>query len=169
MRQHFLIALALLLGVSSVGHVLAAAFCPHLQGRECCVVKSTNTPHASGCNHEDAAMSGMDMSDVSPDKTNADSLTATRPAVSDEEVAADKFEEPFESCAHCLGHSALINAPVAYVTVPDQSNKIISSAPAVPAFLVPSVAMRSRVRLPQQHAPPGRSASRHLLINVFLI
>ena len=164
-RQPFLIALALLLGMSSLGHVFAAAFCPHMRGHECCLVKTVSHQHVSGCTHEAMAMDGMKMDDMA----TVDVSALTFPTVSDSEVLANRFERPVESCAHCLGHSGLPNAPVSFVSVPDQSKKIVSVALPVPAFLVPSPITPAQSGLPRQHAPPGTSASRHILIGVFLI
>ena len=165
MKQPFLIALALLLGMSSLGHVFAAAICPHMRGHECCLVKTASHQHVSGCAHEGLAMDGM----VMDDRATVDISTLSSPTVSDNEVLANEFERPVESCAHCLGHSGLFNAPVSFVSVADQSKKIVSVALSVPAFLVSSPMTPVQSGLPRQHAPPDTSASRHLLISVFLI
>ena len=175
MKQPFLVALALLLGMSSLGHVFAAAFCPHMRGHECCLVKTVSHQHVSGCTHEAMAMDGMVMDDVAMDNMKMDDMatvdisTPSSPNVSDNEVLANKFEQLVESCAHCLGHSGLSNAPVSFVSVPDQSKKTVSVALPVPAFLVPSPMTPAQSGLPRQHAPPGTRASRHILISVFLI
>lgn len=165
MRRPFLIALALLLGMSSLGHAFAAAFCPHMRGHECCLVKTASHQHVSGCPHEAMAMDGMVMDDVA----TVDISTQSSPNVSDNEVLANEFEPLVEPCAHCLGHSGLFNAPISFVNVPHQSNKTVSVALPVPAFLVPCPMTPAQSGLPRQHAPPGTSASRHLLISVFLI
>jgi hypothetical protein len=165
MKQPFLIALALLLGMSSLGHVSAAAICPHMRGHECCLVKTVRHQHDSGCTHEAMAMDGMVMDDMA----TVDISTTSSPNVSNNEVLANKFEQLVESCAHCLGHSGLFNAPVSFVSVADQSKKIVWVALPVPAFLVPSPMTPAQSGLPRQHAPPGTSASRHILISVLLI
>lgn len=165
MRQPFLIALALLIGMSSLGHVFAAAFCPRMRGHECCLAKTASHQRVSGCTHEAMAMDEMVMDDMA----TVDKSTLSFPTASENEVLANEFGQPVESCAHCLSHSGLSNAPASFVNVPDQSNKTVSLALPVPAFLVPPPMTLAQSGLPRQHAPPGTSASRHLLISVFLI
>jgi hypothetical protein len=91
-------------------------------------------------------------------------------SVVDEQVITNRFERPVEFCAHCMSHSGFPNAPVSSVNVPDESRKAVDSAP-LPAssFLSPSVITVASNGLPREHAPPGTSAPRHILNNVFLI
>ncbi len=195
MKRLFPTSLALLLVMSSFGHVLAAAFCPRALGRECCFAKTPSHMHSSSSSRENMAVHDMHMDGMSMDGMNMDDMAmadasmdhmATNdmkidavtvdmfipvsPPAFTEEAVANKFDQPVESCAHCLGHSGIVNAPVSFVSVSDQSGKEIGSVLlAVPRFLIrPAIAL-AQIGLPREHAPPGSSAPRHILISVFLI
>ena len=184
-RQPFLIALALLLGLSSMGQVFAAAFCPRMQGRACCRAKTARPTHNSSCTHEDMAMDGMPMDHVAmhsmQDMSTMDGMVmgemvteemSTPPATSNTPIGTfdDALQQPVESCPHCLSHSGLPNAPVSSISVTDESRKAVDSVP-LPAssLLAPALVTVSSNGLPREHAPPGTSAPRHILNNVFLI
>jgi hypothetical protein len=172
MRQRFLITLAFIVGLSSVGQVFEAAFCPRMQGRDCCLAKADRAPQTSDCGHQ-TAINQTSMGEMSMDDMQMGSVTVetTWPAssLSDETITLDKLDEPIGSCAHCLSHSGLANAPVSFVTGTDQSTQTVPCPAPVPSFQLPSQVNRLNHGLPGQHAPPGASASRYLLINVFLI
>ena len=175
-RQPFLIALVLLIGMSSLGHVFAAAFCPRVWGHECCLAKTARHPRVSGCTHEAMAMDGMVMDDVSMDDMKMDDIatvdksTSSFPAASENEVLANEVEQPVESCAHCLSHSGLSNAPISFVSVQDESRKAVDSVPLpVSSCLAFSMTTVKQNGSPREHSPPGTRAPRHILISVFLI
>jgi len=114
-------------------------------------------------------MQGMVMDDESlpahSSTSNDRDLLAT-----DDSVAANKVELPVDSCTHCLSHSGLQNAPVSSVSMPDQSNKDLDSVPLpVARFLTRPAITLASIGLPREHAPPGYSAARHIVLNVFLI
>jgi hypothetical protein len=180
-RQPFLIALALLLGLSSLGHVFAAAFCPRMQSSECCLAKTVTHTHNSSCTREDKAMDGMptdhmaahDMSTM--DGMAMGEMVTEMPSQSSPNNAYagpfdDALEQPVELCPHCLNHSGLPNAPVSSVNVADESRKTVDSLPLpVSSLLAPVPITVASNGLPREHAPPGTSAPRHILNNVFLI
>ncbi len=167
-RQSFLIVLAFLLTISNVAHVFAAAFCPRMQGRECCLAKTC------------CAMKGMPMDHMvmhgTHDMSKMDDMVTDdmSPPPSTDNVYAgtldDALEQPLEPCPHCLSHSGLANAPLSSMNVPDESRKVVESVP-LPAvrFLAPPVITSASSRLPREHAPPGMSAPRNILNSVFLI
>jgi hypothetical protein len=195
MKRLFPTSLALLLMLISLGHVLAATLCPRALGRECCFAKTSSHTHRSSSSHENMAlhdmhmdgmsMEGMNMDDMAMDATSTDhlamndmvieaaavdmSIPFSLPAFT-EEAVANKFDQPVESCAHCLGHSSIVNVPVSFVSVLDQSGKEISSVLLpVSRFLIrPAIAL-AQIGLPREHAPPGTSAPRYILVSVFLI
>ncbi len=184
-RQPFLIALACLLIMSSLGHVFAAAFCPRMQGRECCLMKTVTRTHTSSCTHQDIAMDGMPMDHVTMqgmhDMSTMDGMVmgemvtedkSTPPSTSNTSTGTsdNALQQPVEPCPHCLSHSGLPNAPVSSVNVPDESRKAVDSV-SLPAssLLGPSPITVSANGLPREHAPPGTSAPRHILNSVFLI
>lgn len=184
-RRPFLIAFALLLAVSSIGHVFAAAFCPRLHGRECCVAKTVKFPPTSSCSHQDptdgrpmnhmnmdgmhdmSTMDGMVMSESGSDDRSAPPVSSSDHAG----TLADVLEQPVELCPHCMSHSGFPNAPVSSVNVPDESRKAVDDPVPLSAssFLAPSVVTVAARGLPREHAPPGTIAPRHILNNVFLI
>lgn len=186
MKRLFPTSLALLLVMGSLGHVFAAAFCPRMLGHDCCLMKTVSSENPlqshqhmhemamDGMAHESMQMDGGDMQGMVMD---GDSLPARSSALNDrdllttsESVAPNKLELPVDSCTHCLSHSGLQNAPVSSVSMPGQSNKDLDSVPLpVTKFLTRPAIMLAAIGLPREHAPPGYSAARHIVLNVFLI
>jgi hypothetical protein len=171
--------------MSSVGHVFAAAFCPRMQGRECCLAKTVRYAPESSCIHEDTAIDGAPMDDMimhgMHDMSTMDGMVMDETPTNDlsapfstrsfyAATLNDPLQQPVQPCPHCLSHSGLLNAPVSSVKAPDESRKAVDTAP-LPAstFLTPSVITVPSNGLPEEHAPPGTSAPRHILNNVFLI
>jgi hypothetical protein len=186
MKRFLLIGLASLLIMSSLGHVFAAAFCPRALGRECCFANTSSHGHTSPSTHEDMAMHGMPMEGMTMDDMAMDNMATDETAmedtarvdvstpfslgVVDNEAVANEFEQPIEACSHCLSHSGPLNAPASFVSVPDQSGRDVGSVPLpVLKFPVRPAMTLSQSGLPREHAPPGSSAPRHILISVFLI
>jgi hypothetical protein len=110
------------------------------------------------------------MNDMVIDAAKVDtSIPLSPPALSEGDVA-NKFDEPIESCPHCLGHSGIVNAPVSFVSASDQSGKETGSLLLpVSKFLIRPAIVPAQSRLPREHAPPGVTASLHILISVFQI
>jgi hypothetical protein len=189
MKRLFPKTLALLIVISSFGHAFAAAFCPHAFGRECCFAKASDHTHALRSSHDitampmndmhgmhgmhmdDMAMDRMVMADSGTDCSKMKSISAiSYLAVADNNSLANKVEPPVETCTHCLSHSGIFHAPISCVCVPDRSNKDPGSVPLpVSRFLVPAATTLAQIGPPRDHAPPGSSAPRYILINVFLI
>jgi hypothetical protein len=187
MKPFFPTSLALLLVMGSLGHVLAAAFCPRMLGHDCCLTKKSSQEPSSqshqhmhgmamdGTTDESMQMDSVDMQDmirddasVQPSPAGIDKVTLL--SSSEELVPANRLELPIEACTHCMTHSGAQNAPISSVSVPDQSNKDIGSVPLpVSRFLIRPPMALAQIGLPREHAPPGSSAPRHILINVFLI
>jgi len=195
MKRLFPTALALLLVMASFGHVLAAAFCPRVLGRECCFAMATHHTHSPSSSRENMAvhdmhmdgmsMDGMNMDDMAMaeasmdhmatndmkiDAATVDMFTPVFPPAFTEEAVTNKFDQPVGSCPHCLGHSGIVNAPVSSVSVPDQSGKETGSVllPVSRFPIRPAIAL-AQIGLPREHAPPGSGAPRYILISVFLI
>ena len=190
MKRLLLSSLALLLITGSVGQVFAAALCPRASGHACCFAQTVSHTHSSSSSHESMAehhmhMDGMNMDDMAMADTSMDhmamndmtigaatvdmSIPFSPPAVS-EPGEANRFDQPIESCAHCVGHSGVANAPVSFVSVSGQSGKDVGSVLLpVSRFPVRPPLTIAQVGLPREHAPPDRSAPRHILISVFLI
>ena len=197
MKRLFSTSLVFLLMIGSLGHVVAAAFCPRLLGRECCLSRAPNRTHASPSCHgemarQDMSMESMttdasDMPDMAMDSVNIDhidmavtdeseaggvvdiSSTPLQPVAIDEALPGT-VERPFETCTHCLSHSGLLNGPASFVRAPDQSSKDsdLVLLPVSKLFAAPAVTLLQR-GLPREHAPPGSNAPRHLLLSIFLI
>ncbi len=186
MKRFFPASLALLLVMGSLGHMFAAAFCPRMLGHDCCLTKASSLPHASqshqhmhgmvmsSMTEESMPMDGDDMQDMVMDDADVPPPSNVCKAVqlfnSEEFAPTNRLELPNESCPHCMSHSGIPNAPISSVGVADQSNKDFGSVPLpVSRFLVRPSMTLVQIGLPREHAPPGTSAPRHLLINVFLI
>jgi hypothetical protein len=195
MKRLFPTSLALLLVMASFGHVLAAAFCPRVLGRECCFAKTPSHMHSSSSSRENMAvhdmhmdgmsMDGMNMDDMAMPDTSMDHMAVNdmvidaatvdmfiplSPPAFTEEAVTNKFDQPVGACPHCLGHSGIVNAPVSSVSVPDQSGKETGSVllPVSRFPIRPAIAL-AQIGLPREHAPPGSGAPRYILISVFLI
>ena len=194
MKRLFPTSLALLLVMASLGHVLAAAFCPRALGRECCFAKTAHHTHSSSSGHENMAVHDMNMEGMSMDSMNMgdmpmDATSMDRMGMNDMEIraatvafsiafsppafteqVANKLDHPVESCAHCLGHSGIVNAPVSFVSGSNESGKEIEYVLLpVAKFLNRAAIAPAQIGLPGEHAPPGSRAPRHILISVFLI
>jgi len=176
MKRNLFIGLSLMLLLSSLGHVFAAAFCPHMQDHECCLRKTASHMPKSSSGKQDIAMhsmamDGMGMRDMNMDHMVMDDIkTQSAPSTAIGDGLANKFELPADSCAHCMGHSGLPNAPVSFVPVQGQSRKDVGSAPLpVSQFLLRSAMTLMQSRPPREHSPPRMRGPRHILISVFLI
>src|SRR6266542_5273156 len=97
MLRIFLIGFTLLLLLSSLGHLFAAAFCPRPQGHECCLKKTGNHLHESSSSNHDMPMDGMVMDDMAMnDSAQRHTETPSFPAGADAEALANKFDQPVE-------------------------------------------------------------------------
>ena len=195
MSKRFLSSGMLILALltSAWGHVVAAAFCPRALGSEGCFAMTHKHSSRSidenmavhNMHMHDMSMAGMNMDDMAMDAPSMDhmamsdvvidaatvdtSIPLTPPALSAGDVA-NKFDQLIESCAHCLGHSGIVNAPVSFVSASDQSGKETGSLLSpVSRFLIRPAIVPAQSGLPREHAPPGVTASLHILISVFQI
>jgi hypothetical protein len=171
MKRIFVIGLTLLLLLSSLGHVFAAAFCRHPQGHECCLKKASNHLHESSSSNDDMSMDGMVLDDMAMnDSAPRHTEMPFFPAGADAEALTSRFHQPVESCSHCMNHSGVPNAPVSFVSVPDQSSKESGSIllPVLSFRLTPAITI-AQSGPARQHGPPGRTAPRNILICVLLI
>lgn len=144
--------------------------------------------HAASMDHmamNDMSMDGMNMDDMPMDAASMDHMAVNDMAIEGDivdisstfppaslsgEVVANTCGQPVESCAHCFGHSGNQNVPVSSLSVSDQSNRDLGSVPLpVSRFLARPAMTLARIGLPRDHAPPGSSAPRYILVHVFLI
>jgi hypothetical protein len=186
MKRFFPTSLALLLVMGNLGHAFAAAFCPRLLGNDCCLKKASGVPqftqshqHMHGMTmnsmtDESMPMDGGDMQGMMMDDANvlpaSNIHEAAQLANPEVLVTTNKLGLPIDACPHCMSHSGVPNAPISSVSVADQSNKDFGSTPLpVSRFLVRPSMTLAQLGLPREHAPPGISTPRHILINVFLI
>src|SRR5947207_12516999 len=76
MKRLFPSGLALLLVMGSLGHVFAAAFCPRVLGRACCLAKvAVHTHDASSSAMHSMPMDGMSMDGMSMDGMSMDGMS----------------------------------------------------------------------------------------------
>lgn len=158
MRRFLLTASVLLLFVSGWSHVLAASLCSYTQGAHtCCLTKKAGQGQASS--HQGMAMDGMESMEMPSGEA--------APTAGNE--SAGSFSKPVEDCAHCLGHSQSQTVTAAIIT--SDPLRRADEMPSSPATAL-SVQLNSDFSLPvtsRQHAPPGVTKSRHVLISVFRI
>jgi hypothetical protein len=146
----FIGIMLLALLASGWSNVLASALCRNMQTPDCCLMKTMHDPASS---HEAMAMDDMAM---------------TMPAAEGE---ANQVGQPMQSCAHCLSSSNLPAKSVLVVNSVQESKPNLGAAIAA-LFTGPPVSFSPSFTpaiFSRQHAPPGTSAARHVLINVFLI
>lgn len=187
MKRFFPISFALLLVMASLGHVFAAAFCPRMLGHDCCLTKTSSSQHSSQSHQNMHGMAmdetanesmpmdghdahGMIMGDETLPSPSSETNEEFLPSTSEELAPANKLAPPIDACTHCMTHSGVQNAPVTSVSIPNQSNRYLGSVPLlVSGFLGrPSLSL-AQIGLPREHAPPGGSAPRHILISIFQI
>ena len=184
--------LALLTGailLSMWSSSVAALFCPHMMGGDCCITQNTesgshhpNSNLASSTTHDnmdDMHMSGMEM-DISPSDMKLDdtstSLLTLDPHLSyivgsqtGNEVVSATMGKGRGPCSHCEMHSrSTITFPVSVSGQASVSRQIIArdadtatlkTAPLVPQFFEL-----------HEHGPPGSSASPvYILVSAFRI
>jgi hypothetical protein len=151
MKRLLLICVISLLFVSGWGHVLAAAFCPNMQDMPGCAMQKARTTTSS--QHE--GHEGMEMGDMK-----------MKPIATEGKAGA--LERPLISC--CASRPEIPPAPAVASRGAEQSKQDLGAilkpalkaiAPLAPSFAPPV--------LSRQHAPPGASTPRHVLISVFLI
>lgn len=156
-RRFLLVGSLLLLSTSGWANVLAASLCTHTAGAHaCCMTKKAGKAKASS--HHEMGMHGME----SMERPRREAAPTSYPG-------ALSLGKPTEDCPHCLGHSQTQAAAVASVA-PGQSGQ--DGKTLAPAAIVPLAATASAFAPPitfRQHAPPGNTAPRHVLISVFRI
>jgi hypothetical protein len=179
-------SLPLLLVLSSLGHVFAAALCPAGMGRECCFLAvgrvvahspafpSQPDPADHCAAHSDRASEGQQ---VAPLQMDGMELAATPTSHSEheaeplgqaEEIAA--LSLPEHLCPHCVAHSGPAGLPLVSVAATDQVGKSAAFLPLpVARFLIGSIVEFRHQDSPREHAPPGNLLPRYLVVHVFLI
>ena len=118
---------------------------------------------------DDVALDGMAMDHMGMSGGDMDLMPATSSRLAEDYALAGRVEQPVETCSHCLSHSGILNAPLSSVSAPDQSNRDLPILLPISRFRVRSAVTVAQSGLPDEHAPPGSSAARHILISVFLI
>lgn len=149
MKRLLLICVSALLFVSGWSHVLAAVFCPNMQDMPGCAMKTERAAHASG--HAEMETGDMQM-----------------PHGDVKDEAGGALDRPLVSC--CASRPDVPPAPIITSRGAERSKQDLGTvlnpaskaiAPPIPAFAPPITS--------RQHAPPGISTQRHVLISVYLI
>jgi hypothetical protein len=176
---------------SAWGNVIAAAFCPRFSlNRDCCLKRgeqqAKQVKHESSCHHE---MAGMKMDDRMTETASSNGAPAScgrTPGIlacadapdtgaqysgvqiTTESLSAQgALDLPAGQCAHCQIHSQTTSENVSVVTI-DPSKRAVETA-SLPADFAAGLTASTDLTLPSDHAPPGASSPRHLMINVFRI
>ena len=159
------------------GNALAAVFCPHMSGRECCVKSPAQTGQSADKSHiqsQHDEMSDMDMSHEATDMAEAQTAEANGSpesnatlTASDEQIV-ESVTPANEPCSHCMMHSqtnatyslraAIDNSPSYQISAADGRPEI--SSPLSPTTLSGEV---------HDHGPPGSSAPLYVLVSSFRI
>jgi hypothetical protein len=151
--------------VSNWGSVIAAALCPHAgmsqsvemaEDHSCCRAKLEKAEEHHKGAHQEAAhgTKAKPTSNIHLHDSSSSNIALGQPA---------------GACAHCVGQSEL---PYTHATVREltlqkrDAGKMVKRTVILPA---PPIAVAVAHLSPKQHAPPGLSGRKHLLLSVFLI
>jgi hypothetical protein len=154
------------------GNVLAASFCPRVGLAHACCLKHYSQPSQSQENH---AIHDMDMGQMADmpmempaEPTEATSAQQQSEPLADFSATATALDQRFETCAHCLNHSQF---PLGSSTLRESESASRSTDATAPRLVTQAAlaAMPGLIFDPRDHAPPGVSSSRYLLLNVFRI
>ncbi len=150
MHKRFLatIVLATALLFSQGGKFLVAALCPHLQsGMTSCATQLA----APTMSHEDMRHLGMEHENANSDP---DAVALSR---------------PIEPCSHCAVHSRT-NPNTASLRITEAAKRSADlNIPLHFSRVAPSILSPVAVLTQRAHGPPGKTTSRHILINIFRI
>lgn len=154
MPKRFLVTtvLAVALLFSQGGHLLFAAFCPHLQS----AMASCETAAA------DASRSHQDMGHAG--HVEMESEPAAQP-----DSNASALGQPIDACSHCAVHSRTIPNPVSFRATEVAKRSIDFNIPLNVSRVAPTIVSPVAVLTSRAHGPPGQARPRHLLINIFRI
>lgn len=116
----------------------------------------------------------MRMSDMpreAADKSQRDISTQNNrtDAVDDSNADADTLDQPGEPCPHCLMHSQPASGALIVQANNSEKRSVESEVPPATSALVTLPAVFVAKPSPNEHAPPGESSRRHVLISVFRI
>lgn len=132
------------------GNVLAASLCPRMaQDHSCCPLKAMR--------HAPDEMGEMQMGDM------------PMPSALERETESNAVGPPDAGCGHCISHSGL-QTKLPTLREAEQTRRVEDVA--APLALAGSVSTATPFVLPvhsKQHAPPGATTNRYVLINVFRI
>jgi hypothetical protein len=151
--------------VSNWGSVVAAALCPHAgmsqaiemaEDHSCCRAKLEKAEeHHQGAHQESAhGAKAKQTSAIHLHSSNGNNTA---------------LDQPAGACTHCVGQDEL---PFTHTSVREltlqkrDAGKMVKQAVVLSA---PPIAVSLSHLNPKQHAPPGLSVSKHLLLSVFLI
>lgn len=188
-RKFLLIVVSAFVVLGLWSNAVAALFCPHMMGGNCCTAqKAESASHQhygdsrSSATHDD--MDHMDMSEIGMEMSVSDmemNGTATPlpsldrdllykiGAETDTQATSGAISEDRGSCSHCEMHSRSSSTfPVSAVGQANVSNEIIA-AEATSATLSRSPSVPAFFEL-HEHGPPGSSFSPvYILISSFRI
>jgi len=165
------------------GNALAAVFCPHSSGRQCCLRSLATQPEEpAGMSHNhshDADMSKMDMSDDAMEMSGAQtddtasrlgsevSFSNTSNGVSDEENS-EAIRQPNDQCSHCMIHSQTnLNYSLRPAIENSASDQIIAADVRI-ELSIPGAAAPGFIEV-HDHGPPGSLAPLYVLVSSFRI
>ena len=174
----FFLLLAFTAGASR--NVLAAAFCPRIASVRACCLKHKSHPSQSYETHDMHDMDMGEMADMQMGEMKMDMSAESSEEAStqkqieplaevEQDTEATAVDRPIETCSHCLSHSQL---PLGSVTLREtESAKRSADLTAAPQVIeqVSLTALPSLIVDQREHAPPGSSSPRHILINIFRI
>lgn len=155
--------------MSGWGGVLAAAFCAHAaatpslmaEDHDCCRQKSDGqTEHCESASPADASHETMAMSETES------APPVTEEAEDSRETALNQAEK---ICLHCMSRSGPPQTFIVTRETEQQKRGASVTGPQVLKTASPFVVFFAPAPTARQNAPPGASARRHLLFNVFIV
>lgn len=171
-RASFICLLLLLtLLLSGWSSVIGAALCAHDAGQVSMTAAEHDCCRAQLEGPKQHCEMAMASAASSHEAMTMDEMEAMPPVVVEratETVAAINL--PVAACQHCVSRSGLPTSLVVVTREPEQKKRdslIINSPTPEPSASL--AAFFTQNLFARQHAPPGASARRHLLLNVFTI
>jgi len=167
MRSRVLTAVAILvaLSLSAWGNVLAAALCSRLISDQACCARQIK--HQSQTHHKPH----MDHANRSLEDESSSCHISTLIPVErwpEQRVAANALCDLSTTCSHCASHSRLPQTTLALRRAESAKRYAELAAVHISQIIFLPV-LRASIIDPREHAPPGKTSSSHLLLNVFLI
>jgi hypothetical protein len=172
--------LSTIVTLALTGNAMAAAFCPHMSGRQCYTKSNAVQPEVpAGMDHQhmhhaempemEMDMAGAQIREVDASLSESENVQANNdnpPALDETTVAAITL--PNDRCSHCMMHSRTTSNYLLRAAIENSPSYQILAAEAPLELSTPSSPTPGFVEV-HDHGPPGSSAPLYVLVSSFRI